>query len=45
MPATKSLQDLFVHLLKDMYYAEKQIVKTLPKLAKKADFERAAPSL
>lgn len=37
MAATKSLHDLFVHLLKDMYYAEKQIVKTLPKLAKKAD--------
>jgi ferritin-like metal-binding protein YciE len=37
MPATKSLQDLFFNLLKDMYYAEKQILKTLPKLAKKAD--------
>lgn len=37
MAATKSLRDLFVHLLRDMYYAEKQIVKTLPKLAKKAD--------
>jgi ferritin-like metal-binding protein YciE len=37
MPATKSLQDLFVNLLKDMYYAEKQILKALPKMAKKAD--------
>jgi len=37
MAATKSLQDLFVHLLKDMYYAEKQILKALPKMAKKAD--------
>jgi ferritin-like metal-binding protein YciE len=37
MPATKSLQDLFVHLLKDIYYAEKQILKALPKMAKKAD--------
>ena len=37
MPATKSLQDLFVKLLKDMYYAEKQILKALPKMAKKAD--------
>jgi len=27
MPATKSLQDLFINLLKDMYYAEKQILK------------------
>jgi len=24
--ATKSLQDLFVNLLKDMYFAEKQIL-------------------
>jgi len=37
MPATKSLQDLFINLLKDMYYAEKQILKALPKMAKKAD--------
>jgi ferritin-like metal-binding protein YciE len=37
MPATKSLEDLFVNLLKDMYYAEKQILKALPKMAKKAD--------
>jgi ferritin-like metal-binding protein YciE len=37
MPATKSLHDLFVNLLKDMYYAEKQILKALPKMAKKAD--------
>jgi len=35
--ATKSLQDLFVNLLKDMYFAEKQILKALPKMAKKAD--------
>lgn len=37
MSAMKSLQDLFVNLLKDMYYAEKQILKALPKMAKKAD--------
>jgi ferritin-like metal-binding protein YciE len=37
MTALKSLEDLFVHLLKDMYYAEKQILKALPKMAKKAD--------
>jgi len=35
--ATKSLQDLFVNLLKDMYFSEKQILKALPKMAKKAD--------
>ena len=37
MAATKSLQDLFVNLLKDIYFAEKQILKALPKMAKKAD--------
>ncbi|HEY8299651.1 MAG TPA: ferritin-like domain-containing protein [Methyloceanibacter sp.] len=37
MPATKSLEDLFVNLLKDIYYAEKQILKALPKMTKKAD--------
>ncbi len=33
----KSLEDLFVHSLRDIYYAEKQILKTLPKMAKKTD--------
>lgn len=37
MAAMKSLEDLFINLLKDMYYAEKQILKTLPKMAKKAE--------
>jgi ferritin-like metal-binding protein YciE len=37
MAAMKSLEDLFVHLLKDIYYAEKQILKALPKMAKKAE--------
>jgi ferritin-like metal-binding protein YciE len=37
MPANKSLEDLFINLLKDMYYAEKQILKALPMMAKKAD--------
>ena len=32
----KGLNDLFLDTLKDIYFAEKQIVKTLPKLAKKA---------
>lgn len=30
----KNLEELFHHLLKDIYYAEKQIVKALPKMAK-----------
>jgi ferritin-like metal-binding protein YciE len=33
----QSLDDLFVHFLRDIYYAEKQIVKTLPKMARKAE--------
>jgi ferritin-like metal-binding protein YciE len=36
MPKMKSLEDLFVHLLKDIYYAEKQILRALPKMAEKA---------
>lgn len=35
--AMKNLNDLLEHMLKDIYYAEKQIVKELPKMAKKAD--------
>jgi ferritin-like metal-binding protein YciE len=35
----KTLEDLFLHQLKDLYFAEKQIVKTLPKLAKKTTSE------
>ncbi len=36
MPQEKTLDDLFLDTLKDIYYAEKQIVKTLPKMAKAA---------
>ena len=32
----KTLDDLFIHLLQDMYYAEGKIVKALPKMAEKA---------
>lgn len=49
MAAEKTLNDLFLDTLKDIYYAEKQIVKTLPKMAKaasspelKAGFEQHA---
>jgi ferritin-like metal-binding protein YciE len=34
MPAIADLNDLFTDMLKDIYYAEKKILKTLPKLAK-----------
>lgn len=36
MEELNSLQDLFVHELKDVYYAEKQITKALPKMARAA---------
>jgi ferritin-like metal-binding protein YciE len=32
----KTLDDLFVHTLKDVYYAEHQITKALPKMIEKA---------
>jgi len=32
----KTMNDLFVHQLRDIYYAEKQWVKALPKMAEKA---------
>jgi hypothetical protein len=36
MAEDKTLDDLFLHTLKDIYYAEKQIVKALPKMSKAA---------
>ena len=33
----KTMDDLFVHQLQDIYYAEKQLVKAIPKLAEKAN--------
>jgi ferritin-like metal-binding protein YciE len=35
--ASKHLNDLFLDTLKDIYYAEKQILRALPKMAKAAD--------
>lgn len=37
----KSLDDLFLHFLRDIYYAERQLLKALPKMAKSAQ----APAL
>ncbi len=34
--AVKTMEDLFLHTLKDVYHAEKQVLKALPKMAKKA---------
>ncbi len=36
MATEKTLDDLFLETLKDIYYAEKQLVKALPKMAKAA---------
>lgn len=36
MAQAKSLNDLFIETLKDIYYAEKQILRALPKMAKTA---------
>ncbi|HTM78228.1 MAG TPA: ferritin-like domain-containing protein [Devosia sp.] len=36
MADEKTLDDLFLDTIKDIYYAEKQIVKALPKMAKAA---------
>jgi ferritin-like metal-binding protein YciE len=32
----KTMDDLFIHQLQDIYYAEKQLVKALPEMAEKA---------
>lgn len=34
--AVKTMEDLFLETLKDIYYAEKQILKSLPQMVKKA---------
>jgi ferritin-like metal-binding protein YciE len=36
MAAVKTMEDLFVHTLKDIYYAEKLIYRSLPKMMKQA---------
>jgi ferritin-like metal-binding protein YciE len=37
MAEIKTFDDLFLHTLKDVYYAERQILKALPKMAKAAE--------
>ena len=41
----KSMNDLFVHTLKDIYYAENQIVKSLPDMIEKASDARLKQGL
>jgi ferritin-like metal-binding protein YciE len=36
MAAVRTLNDLFLHTLKDMYYSERRIMRTLPAMMKKA---------
>ena len=36
MAQQKTLNDLFLHFLQDIYYAERQLLKALPKMAKAA---------
>jgi ferritin-like metal-binding protein YciE len=40
--STKGLEDLFLDGLKDIYYAEKKILKALPKMAKGAEAEEVS---
>lgn len=41
----KSLDDLFLQTLKDIYYAENQIVKALPKMVEKATYLSSAQAV
>ena len=41
----KSMQDLFLHGLQDVYYAEKQIVRSLPLMIDKATNRELAKAL
>ncbi|HEX8311093.1 MAG TPA: ferritin-like domain-containing protein [Chthoniobacteraceae bacterium] len=40
----ETLKDLYIHELKDLYSAEKQLIKALPKMAKAASNEQLAES-
>ena len=40
MAKTKTLENLFLDTLKDIYYAEKKILKALPKMARAAQDEK-----
>jgi ferritin-like metal-binding protein YciE len=41
----KTMEDLFVETLKDIYYAEKQILKALPGMVKKAESKKLKDAL
>ncbi len=40
----RTMDDLFVHTLRDIYYAEHQILKHLPEMAAKVTFDRTEPT-
>lgn len=40
MAEAKTLNDMFIDTLKDVYYAEKQILRALPKMAKAANSDQ-----
>lgn len=41
----RTLEGLFTHFLRDMYYAEKQVLKALPRMAKKAESKKLRKAL
>ncbi len=41
----KNMKDLFVHGLKDIYYAEKKLVQNLPRMAKKVESAELAEAI
>jgi ferritin-like metal-binding protein YciE len=41
----KTMDDLFLHVMQDVYYAENQIVKSLPDMIEKASDQRLAEGL
>lgn len=43
--AISTLDDLFLHTLKDIFYAEKQVKKALPKMMRKASSPKLAQAL
>ncbi|WP_287959553.1 ferritin-like domain-containing protein [Filomicrobium sp.] len=43
--SVKTMEDLFVDTLKDIYYAEKQILKALPGMVKKANASKLQDAL
>src|SRR5690606_4349795 len=45
MPAVNTLSDLFHDTLRDVYWAEKHLLKALPKMAKKASSPELAKAI